>query len=104
MTHQNTKAKEQWLICGLGVLEAQGHAAMPLFRALIKPIRTTRFSLCCFLAAFGRCDLNTAFTVRCEDTMKPCQVNAWLTHRCCKLVDKIQRLEDDMCGTVAVLR
>ena len=28
MTHQDTNAKEQWLICGLDVLEAQGHAAV----------------------------------------------------------------------------
>ncbi len=57
-----------------------GHGAVSFFRTLIKPIRTTRFSLYPNLAALGGCDLNTEFTVWGKKAVKSCQIHPWLGH------------------------
>ena len=33
---------------------------------------------------------------------KSCEINSWLGHQGCELRDKVQGLEDDVCGAIAI--
>ena len=54
------------------------------------------------LAAPGRCDPCAVLAVRGKDAVESCQVHARLGHQGRQPGDEVQRLEDDVGGTVAI--
>lgn len=79
-----------------------GHGTMLFLRALVEPIRTACLNLCCFLTTLCGSDLTTMFAVGRKNTVKSCEINSWLGHQGCELRDKVQGLEDDVCGAIAI--
>jgi len=76
------------------------HGPMPW--VLVQPICTARFNLYCFLTTFCGSDLSTVFDVGCKQTMEPCEIDARLGLQGCELGDKVQGLEDGVCGAVTI--
>lgn len=59
------------------------------------------FSLVAF-TTLGRRHPGAVFAVGCEHAMKSCQVHSGLGHQGHQSCNEVQRLEDDMGGTIAV--
>lgn len=53
-------------------------------------------------AAFGRCHYETVIAIGCKYSMEACQVYSYLRNQCGQFGDKIQRLEDDVGGSVTI--
>ena len=79
-----------------------GHGAVSLCGTLVLPVGIGRFWWIGFLAAFGRCDLHTAFAVGCEDAMEACKIDARFWHQCSQLRHEVQGLKDHVSSAIAV--
>jgi len=76
-----------------------GHALAPLFGCLVFV-----FLAGAAFTTFSRRHLNTVFAVGYEHTMEPGQVDSWLGNQGRQLGDEIQRLENDMRGSIILGR
>ena len=71
------------------------------WRLLLLAIRC--FGLVAF-APFCRCHQRPVFAVRCEYTVKACQIDSGLRHQGGQFGDKTHRLKDDVGGPVPIRR
>ena len=69
---------------------------MPFLEALVEPVRTALFTLCCFPATLCGSDLTTVFTVWRKYAVKSCATMIYVTHdqvEAMTLADRIVVLE-----------